>query len=282
MDYKARFYSQSLGRFLQPDSIIPSLFNPQSWNRYSYVTNRPINFNDPTGHWGDSNSACGVRGDQCSDSHVSSVSSPSYPGPGNDDDIVHRGNHGNREDELASYESNNSETEDVFTIILTQLGELYIQIEEQGGCEDFWNDPLCLDYVSIMSQDISTLASITGALSTSISIAFGCAAGSEAGVLPGCVGGYVAGVGFHVAVTNRLETMASFASLVTTIRSDFVTQDSNLSTWEFGEDTKTSILTFTFGTLITDPFVDSAIDIYASGYNHGFFCGASTILDCLQ
>jgi hypothetical protein len=37
-------------RFLQPDSIIPDQFNPQSWNRYSYVRNNPILFNDPTGH----------------------------------------------------------------------------------------------------------------------------------------------------------------------------------------------------------------------------------------
>jgi hypothetical protein len=35
---------------LQPDTLIPSPSNPQSWNRYSYVTNRPVNFNDPTGH----------------------------------------------------------------------------------------------------------------------------------------------------------------------------------------------------------------------------------------
>mgnify|MGYP002073936708 FL=1 len=55
MDYKARFYSVGLGRFIQPDSIIPSPANPQSWNRYSYVLNRPISFNDPTGH----ESVCG-------------------------------------------------------------------------------------------------------------------------------------------------------------------------------------------------------------------------------
>lgn len=55
MDYKARFYSVGLGRFIQPDSIIPRPANPQSWNRYSYVLNRPINFNDPTGH----DSVCG-------------------------------------------------------------------------------------------------------------------------------------------------------------------------------------------------------------------------------
>ena len=35
---------------MQPDTLIPDLSNPQSWNRYSYVTNRPVNFNDPTGH----------------------------------------------------------------------------------------------------------------------------------------------------------------------------------------------------------------------------------------
>ncbi len=28
--------------------MIPDLFDPQSWNRYSYVTNRPIRFNDPS------------------------------------------------------------------------------------------------------------------------------------------------------------------------------------------------------------------------------------------
>jgi RHS repeat-associated protein len=51
MDYKARFYSPALGRFIQPDTIIPSAANPQSWNRYSYVTNNPLQYTDPTGHW---------------------------------------------------------------------------------------------------------------------------------------------------------------------------------------------------------------------------------------
>lgn len=50
MDYRARFFSPHLGRFLQPDSLIPDANNPQVWNRYSYVMNRPVNFNDPTGH----------------------------------------------------------------------------------------------------------------------------------------------------------------------------------------------------------------------------------------
>jgi len=50
MDYKARFYDVSLGRFLQPDSIISGAGNPQSFNRYSYVLNSPIKYNDPSGH----------------------------------------------------------------------------------------------------------------------------------------------------------------------------------------------------------------------------------------
>ncbi|MFT3893683.1 MAG: hypothetical protein QM730_18800 [Anaerolineales bacterium] len=39
-----------MNRFLQPDTIIPDPSNPQSWNRYSYTQNNPINFDDPTGH----------------------------------------------------------------------------------------------------------------------------------------------------------------------------------------------------------------------------------------
>jgi RHS repeat-associated core domain len=50
MDYKARFYSPALGRFIQPDSIIPGIAKPQSWNRFSYVGNNPTKYNDPTGH----------------------------------------------------------------------------------------------------------------------------------------------------------------------------------------------------------------------------------------
>ena len=48
--YGARFYSPKLGRFLSEDTIVPGYTNPQSLNRYSYVTNNPLRYTDPTGH----------------------------------------------------------------------------------------------------------------------------------------------------------------------------------------------------------------------------------------
>ncbi len=50
MDYKARFYDNALGKFIQPDTIVPGAANPQAWNRYSYVLNSPIRYSDPSGH----------------------------------------------------------------------------------------------------------------------------------------------------------------------------------------------------------------------------------------
>ncbi len=47
-----RYYASTMGRFLKPDSVIPNAFNPQSWNLYSYVNGDPVNFNDPSGHYG--------------------------------------------------------------------------------------------------------------------------------------------------------------------------------------------------------------------------------------
>jgi RHS repeat-associated protein len=64
MDYKARFYDPSLGRFLQPDLIVSNPANPQTWNRYSYVGNNSVNMTDPTGHM--ETGECGARGEECS------------------------------------------------------------------------------------------------------------------------------------------------------------------------------------------------------------------------
>jgi hypothetical protein len=43
-------YDSYLMRWTQPDSVIPDSANPQSWNRYSYVSNQPTILSDPTGH----------------------------------------------------------------------------------------------------------------------------------------------------------------------------------------------------------------------------------------
>jgi RHS repeat-associated protein len=50
MDYRARMYSPYLNQFSQPDTIVPNLTNPQSYNRYAYVLYNPIRYNDPSGH----------------------------------------------------------------------------------------------------------------------------------------------------------------------------------------------------------------------------------------
>lgn len=46
-----RYYNPRLGRFLTPDTIVPELFHPLAWNRYSYVQNNPLRFIDPSGHF---------------------------------------------------------------------------------------------------------------------------------------------------------------------------------------------------------------------------------------
>lgn len=50
--YGARYFDPGLGRFIQADTIIPDLSNPQTYNRYSYAYNNPLKYTDPTGHWG--------------------------------------------------------------------------------------------------------------------------------------------------------------------------------------------------------------------------------------
>jgi RHS repeat-associated protein len=48
--YNSRWYDPSLGRFIQPDSMIPDPGNPLDYDRYAYVRNAPTMYTDPSGH----------------------------------------------------------------------------------------------------------------------------------------------------------------------------------------------------------------------------------------
>ena len=81
-DYKARYYDPALGRFIQPDTIVPEPGDPQALNRYSYVLNNPLRYNDPSGH---RLSECGLEGSECvGGGSPSSYSEGELPLPPND------------------------------------------------------------------------------------------------------------------------------------------------------------------------------------------------------
>jgi RHS repeat-associated protein len=49
-DYaQARRYQYAYGRFSSPDPVAGNVANPQSWNRYGYTQNDPIDLSDPMG-----------------------------------------------------------------------------------------------------------------------------------------------------------------------------------------------------------------------------------------
>lgn len=47
--YGGRYYDPQLGRFIQPDPTVPDPSDSQSFNRYSYCRNNPLNETDPSG-----------------------------------------------------------------------------------------------------------------------------------------------------------------------------------------------------------------------------------------
>ena len=51
INMNGRLYDPVLGRMLSPDNNIQEGFNTQNYNRYSYVLNNPLKFNDPSGEF---------------------------------------------------------------------------------------------------------------------------------------------------------------------------------------------------------------------------------------
>lgn len=83
----ARYYVPGIARFASADTIVPNPANPQSYNRYSYVRNNPLNFIDPTGHV-----ECGLLGNDsdsagCEESQASQDDGSAPPPPTSNVDI---------------------------------------------------------------------------------------------------------------------------------------------------------------------------------------------------
>jgi RHS repeat-associated protein len=55
--YGARWYDAQLGRFASPDSLVPRPNDPQSFNRFAYARDNPVNRTDPTGYSDSCNSS---------------------------------------------------------------------------------------------------------------------------------------------------------------------------------------------------------------------------------
>lgn len=49
--YGSRYYDPAIGRFVQPDTVIPDRFDPQAYDRYAYARDNPLKYVDPNGHW---------------------------------------------------------------------------------------------------------------------------------------------------------------------------------------------------------------------------------------
>ncbi|WP_201716722.1 RHS repeat-associated core domain-containing protein [Rossellomorea arthrocnemi] len=47
----ARYYSSDTGRFISQDTYSGNAFDPWTQHLYTYTSNNPINYVDPTGHY---------------------------------------------------------------------------------------------------------------------------------------------------------------------------------------------------------------------------------------
>ncbi|MEX1029267.1 MAG: RHS repeat-associated core domain-containing protein [Paenibacillaceae bacterium] len=47
---RARYYKPEIGRFISEDTYEGQIDNPLSLNLYTYVTNNPLRYTDPSGH----------------------------------------------------------------------------------------------------------------------------------------------------------------------------------------------------------------------------------------
>jgi hypothetical protein len=79
MFYKARWFDPALGRFLQPDTIVPlASQGVMAHDRYAGMNNNPVRYNDPSGH---DVGCAGRNGLECGAQPSSKAQPSSTPSP---------------------------------------------------------------------------------------------------------------------------------------------------------------------------------------------------------
>jgi hypothetical protein len=227
---------------LQPDSLIPDPANPQAWNRYSYVGNRPINATDPSGH------KCVGEPDECLKDDGTKGSG--FTGTGNTG-----GNNGTGGKPPKKDTGGNNGT-----------GNGNIQNKDSaGGCTTLvcvvdaaWRNP---EYLSSMSHKFDAVSFYLDVVGEGMSVGGFLVAGPV---------GYEAGNLLAQTTTNWASNRVSFISTAFTIRADYLhrattTQKGN-DTLPLGEKSIESMLTTGIGV-----FPDTTIDLLASGFQFFIF-----------
>ena len=233
--------SPYINHFLSADTVVPGYTNPQNLNRFSYVTNNPLRYTDPTGHMRVTE---GPESKGCSD--------PKYCNNGKP----------KSKEELKKMRNEKKDK--------TEKNKGDGRLPVTNPIESYCGNSSGLACAANFAQDAATLTDLVGVgLIETPAVAAGC---FDAGPL-GCA---IAEVGVVVTwnlTLNNVEQIASAGSFGFTFLDDVF----NNGGW--GENSSTSAVTLVAGTLPLTPSWDLAVDTYASGYNHGFFNGVSTILD---
>jgi RHS repeat-associated protein len=153
-------YISSIGRFAQPDTLVPGAANPQNFNRYTYVLNSPINFTDPSGYFCEGGH---VLDGMCVDNNTTQGqinSYTSYQAPGASTNSSSNMSSGESSSQSSDRLGTGGETFDD-----SPTGRLKKEIREKFGVafdpNDTWTEKELKTVLSALTAIAKTLASYT-------------------------------------------------------------------------------------------------------------------------
>jgi RHS repeat-associated protein len=220
--FGARFYLGKLGRFISADTIVSSLANPQSLNRYAFVLNNPLKYTDPTGH----TSVCGFSySDPECEGNYTPTRRPTRPvANGGGYQYVPDAGVDNTPAPLPAgggLESGLNIPVDVC------IGGCEREVILGSGGSSCRMDP-CFknDVLADVFNDLSNILDLVGEVLSTVQLGMatgGCLAGARFGGAKGCAAGYTLAQRFYVSFTpiDDWENLAGLAAILTTSASDF-------------------------------------------------------------